>query len=1321
MSGTAFNISMVLRTDVAAAKAGLADVSGGLRAVSTEAGKTSAVTQKQKADLEALAAAAAKAAQSQQDLVAAERRAQETRARGAAFVGPVANPATTAFMTGFRAAETAASSLRDAVGGLSVTIGSQAQDMLEASRANAVYRSALDDIRASFNPLFAASRQYEAQLDRIAEAERLGAISAREAADARQRAASIIAPAGMAGPQPAIGGYGNSAMNTGYFAAQANDVMMMAAMGQDPMMLALQQGPQISQQLNLMGGGMQAVKALGSGILSMLNPISLATIGIIGLGTAAVQWFASSREKAKTFDDALKDLSEGTDAYERAMARARASTADMAAEFGSAAGEAKGFLQVLSDIERRRVLRAADAAVSSAAKDIGLLLPTLSTVGPETASRSQDDKVREGRDQDLRRLRRQFGLDRSDESAALVESVYGSLTDLKAAKGADAQVRAAEAAQAAWLAAAEAKDGVSESEDAFLGDLGKLIDSLRQFQAIEENAAGKAKAKEMADDLERRAELERTILQYGAQSAAARAVENRQEREALQQRLDDLSITRDSLEGRRALAALAEVQAARDAALRDEQRQYLRDQDDRIANLRLEMSLIGASKAERTRLLALAEAETDIRDRNLGLLDGMLARLKAITAAEAENLLARKQALRDLQIQAVGDAYDVRIGLARDPVAKADLEFQKALNTAIADGRDPVVAYSEALQARSRAVADTIVAGRVQIADMADELQVRQGIAAQVAAGAINSAEANRLMREELELRPLIAAAARAEGAEKRQLLDVIAGLRLAREALAAEDRRQAQNDYLRGQAESIQQLRLELALVGETAATRARILALAKAEQDIRRLGFEGAAAEDVRRQAREQGDLARQIEAQADAWKRVQSAGESAIDGVLDKLKGGDIKGALEEFAGEIEKGFFDLAIRNPLKNALFGTNLGTLDDVGGLSGIWGKLTGKTALDEQGILDMAAAPVQSMTIAASNVILNAGALSGLPGLAANTNGMPALTGAGLPGSLTGSSDVQSQVWNFFSGKGLKPHQVAGIMGNVAGESGFNPMIPGDNGNAVGLFQHNGPRMRALLQAIGGKGNLGNVNSQLDFVWQELMGPERGAFDRLMASTDVRGATDAFMRGFERPAEWAMTDSWGTRLGAAEAALAKFGTTATTATTDLGALGNGMGVFGNALQGLVQGGPQGALSGLIGGLGQLAASALDIPGFATGGYHRGGLRIVGENGPELEATGPSRIFSAGETREILTSSAPVMAANSAAPIDTRPVIQIVNNSSAQVTGEVEETTDARGQRQHALVLSDMVATGLGKQGGQAARTMRNLYGTGPAVRRRGG
>ena len=35
------------------------------------------------------------------------------------------------------------------------------------------------------------------------------------------------------------------------------------------------------------------------------------------------------------------------------------------------------------------------------------------------------------------------------------------------------------------------------------------------------------------------------------------------------------------------------------------------------------------------------------------------------------------------------------------------------------------------------------------------------------------------------------------------------------------------------------------------------------------------------------------------------------------------------------------------------------------------------------------------------------------------------------------------------------------------------------------------------------------------------------------------------------------------------------------------------------------------------------------VPGFAGGGMHSGGLRWVGENGPELEATGPSRIWNA--------------------------------------------------------------------------------------------
>lgn len=42
------------------------------------------------------------------------------------------------------------------------------------------------------------------------------------------------------------------------------------------------------------------------------------------------------------------------------------------------------------------------------------------------------------------------------------------------------------------------------------------------------------------------------------------------------------------------------------------------------------------------------------------------------------------------------------------------------------------------------------------------------------------------------------------------------------------------------------------------------------------------------------------------------------------------------------------------------------------------------------------------------------------------------------------------------------------------------------------------------------------------------------------------------------------------------------------------------------------------------------------IAGFASGGWFSGGMRIVGERGPELELTGASRIFDAATTRQIL-------------------------------------------------------------------------------------
>jgi hypothetical protein len=45
------------------------------------------------------------------------------------------------------------------------------------------------------------------------------------------------------------------------------------------------------------------------------------------------------------------------------------------------------------------------------------------------------------------------------------------------------------------------------------------------------------------------------------------------------------------------------------------------------------------------------------------------------------------------------------------------------------------------------------------------------------------------------------------------------------------------------------------------------------------------------------------------------------------------------------------------------------------------------------------------------------------------------------------------------------------------------------------------------------------------------------------------------------------------------------------------------------------------------------------VPAFADGGAHSGGMRLVGEDGPELEVTGPSRIYSNANTMGMLSGN----------------------------------------------------------------------------------
>ncbi|AXI50425.1 phage tail length tape measure family protein [Sulfitobacter sp. SK025] len=338
-------------------------------------------------------------------------------------------------------------------------------------------KASFDAMRMSLDPVYRASRQYEAVVDETRRSVAAGAATQAEA----NRILSLAEAQYLATGQSAqIMGRSNNAAagQMGNLVAQFNDIGVMMAAGQNPLTLALQQGTQITQVIGPMGAA-GAVKALGGAFLGMLNPVSLITIGSIAAGAAIVGWLSSAFPKAVSLGEAIDDLSDSIDVYKSATDSANASADDMIDRFGSLSEQGQKAL--------KNIAAAAREETESVVKDI---LASMAKGGEQVLN-----------------LKGRASWDVTGSDIMIARSQV----DIAAAEGPEAQVAALEKARDKMEALAAAGEKLTSNQRQFLSVVNETIIKVAELRGLEDQLQSGRRAIE--PEFERQIAWNETIVQ----------------------------------------------------------------------------------------------------------------------------------------------------------------------------------------------------------------------------------------------------------------------------------------------------------------------------------------------------------------------------------------------------------------------------------------------------------------------------------------------------------------------------------------------------------------------------------------------------------------------------------------------------------------------------------------------------------------------------------------------------------------------------------------------------------------------------------------
>lgn len=183
--------------------------------------------------------------------------------------------------------------------------------------------------------------------------------------------------------------------SVGVMGAQLQDIAVTAAGGMNPLLIALQQGTQISAALAGQGGG--GLAAVMGAIKSVLSPASLLTIVLVAGGAALLQWGISAAQAAfgtADFEKELEGLQEVTDNYVSAVEQANIGLEELKNNYGELADE----IQLASkQMVLFTGLQAKSAVIASArglSRQMGLVSPVANQVPVEWSGTVNQDRAR---------------------------------------------------------------------------------------------------------------------------------------------------------------------------------------------------------------------------------------------------------------------------------------------------------------------------------------------------------------------------------------------------------------------------------------------------------------------------------------------------------------------------------------------------------------------------------------------------------------------------------------------------------------------------------------------------------------------------------------------------------------------------------------------------------------------------------------------------------------------------------------------------------------------------------------------------------------